>query len=182
MLALFSILAPPAHGSAPPRRSVLVDIRTGTIGPLGVVAKRLSPLQAWGPFDYALDEAGRPMITLVWSRSADPLTAWAVATMPSPTSQLPANLRFLGSFRTTQGDKPGTSLATFLRHWPAASPVTPVVRKGKRIEYNVVLGKLVFAFDNRKILRGVGLTRTAPRTFCVLPLPCLGSTLQSIAN
>ena len=78
-------------------------------------------------------------------------------------------------FRTLQGDRRGTSLSTFLRHWRLQGPVvTGVVNDGVLVEYNVVVGGVVFAFDQKRILEAVGLAPAkTERSLCVIPAACV---------
>ena len=171
----------PAGAANLPRMPLLVDVAHGTIGGVGVGSDRVSPVGSLGRPDYALDPSG-PNVTMIWSQAADPTFAWAVATLPDATSQRLASLRVFDGFRTTRGDRKGTPLATFLRHWSSAGPVIAIVGRRKALEYNVVVGPLVFAFDRSQTLQGVGLTRGVEGSFCVLPTPCLGETLSFAAG
>jgi hypothetical protein len=89
-------------------------------------------------------------------------------------------LRFAGLFRTLEGDRRGTTLGTFLKHWRLEGPVvTGVVKNGVLVEYNVVVGGVVFAFDEKRTLQAVGLAPTAAeRTLCVIPSACVVTRIQ----
>jgi hypothetical protein len=89
-------------------------------------------------------------------------------------------LRFAGLFRTAHGDRRGTTLSTFLRHWRQQGPiVTGVVRAGALREYNVVVGGVVFAFNKERRLAAVGLASApAERTLCVIPSACVETRIH----
>jgi len=67
------------------------------------------------------------------------------------------------------------TLSMFLRHWRLQGPVvTGVVRDGRLVEYNVVVGGVVFAFDADRRLEAVGLAAVhVERTLCVIPAACV---------
>jgi hypothetical protein len=112
---------------------------------------------------------------MLWSRTTDPKTGWATATLRGPSSSTVTELRFAGLFRTLYGDRRGTTLSTFLRHWRLQGPVvTGVVRDGRLVEYNVVVGGVVFAFDAKRRLQAVGLASAkVERKLCVIPSACV---------
>jgi hypothetical protein len=89
-------------------------------------------------------------------------------------------MRFAGLFDTTRGDRRGTNLSTFLKHWQSSNPlVTSVKLKGRVVEYNVVIGGVVFGFDKQATLQAVGLAAKGQgRTLCVIPAACVGSRLK----
>ena len=97
------------------------------------------------------------------------------ATLRGSSSTTVTELRFAGLFRTAHGDRRGTPLSTFLRHWRLQGPVvTGVVRNGNLLEYNVVVGGVVFAFDGHRRLEAVGLASpSVERTLCVIPAVCV---------
>jgi hypothetical protein len=125
--------------------------------------------------DYIGALEGRSKVEMLWSHSADPKTGWATATLHSQSSTTVSELRFAGLFRTVHGDRRGTSLSVFLRHWRLEGPVvTGVLRRGALLEYNVVVGGVVFAFDGQRRLAAVGLApEAAERTLCVIPAACV---------
>src|SRR3954470_17907961 len=164
-----------ARFSTPPPRTFLINVSNGSVGGLKLQAPASTYVRKLGIPDFIGQIETSSKVEMLWSRSANPATGWATATLKGPSSTTVTQLRFAGLFRTLQGDRRGTSLATFLRHWRLQGPVvTGVVHDGVLVEYNVVVGGVVFAFDNRRILRAVGLA-PAPneRTLCVIPSACV---------
>ena len=74
----------------------------------------------------------------------------------------------------------GTLLSAFLKHWQLEGPVvTGVVKNGALLEYNVVVGGIVFAFDEKRMLVAVGLADTgAERDLCVIPTACVAPKIS----
>jgi len=163
------------HLSTPPPHAFAVDVSKGTVGGLKVQAPASAYVRRLGIPDYIGTLEGRSKVEMLWSRSADPKTGWATATLHGSPSTTVTELRFAGLFRTVHGDRRGTSLATFLRHWRLQGPVvTGIVRNGALLEYNVVVGTVVFAFDENRRLAAVGLaTPAVERTLCVIPSACV---------
>ena len=168
-----------ATRSNPPQTAFLVDPAKGTIATklkLGVAASAF--MQRWGLPDYG----GRlepGAIEMLWSRTTHARDAWAVARLAGASSTKVTQARFGGSFRPTQGDRRGTGLATFLKHWPHHGTVTAVSHAGVQVEWNVVVARVVFAFDMSKRLRAVGLaTASDAQHVCVIPSLCVSTTLQ----
>lgn len=163
------------RSSTTPSHAFVVDVAKGTVGGLKLRAPASAYVRRLGIPDF-IGALERPStVEMLWSRSADPKTGWATATLRGPSSTTVTELRFAGLFRTAQGDRRGTTLATFLRHWRLLGPVvTGVVRHGNLLEYNVVVGGVVFAFDGRRRLAAVGLAApTVERTLCVIPAACV---------
>ena len=173
--ATADIVALVGHFSTPPPRAFVVDVSKGTVGGLKVQAPASTYVRRLGIPDYIGSLERRAKIEMLWSRSADPKTGWATATLRGQSSTTVTELRFAGLFRTVRGDRRGTSLSTFLRHWRLQGPVvTGVVRDGALIEYNVVVGGVVFAFDGHRRLEAVGLAPEGiERTLCVIPAACV---------
>ena len=67
------------------------------------------------------------------------------------------------------------AVATFLRRWRSYEPKVVHVRgRGGTVEYNVVLGAVVFGFDAAKTLQAVGFAAgTAAPALCVIPAACV---------
>ena len=165
-----------AQAGTPPKSGFLVDVKHGTIAGFHVGSPWSSSAGSLGLPDYALH--GAPGVTVIWSGQADPSKAWAVATLPSSSSPRVVDLRLFSAFRTTRGDHRGTTLAAFKRHWASAGPVVSIVQRRRAVEYNVVVGDVVFAFDTHQTLQAVGVTSDDAESFCVLVSPCLGDTLS----
>ena len=141
-------------------------------------------METWEPGlgipDYVGPLEGRSEIEMLWSRSADPKTGWATATLRSQASTTVTQLRFAGTFRTAFGDRRGTTLSVFLRHWRARGPVvTTVLRAGSLLEYNVVLGAVVFAFDAHRRLQAVGLASPSSEPkLCMILSSCVQTRIH----
>jgi hypothetical protein len=163
------------RSSTPPPHMLVVDVTQGTVGGLKVQGAASTYVRRLGIPDYIGALESRSKVEMLWSRSADPKTGWATATLRGSSSTTVAELRFAGLFRTAQGDRRGTTLSTFLRHWRLQGPVvTGVVRNGTLLEYNVVVGGVVFAFDGSRRLAAVGLASpSVERTLCVIPAACV---------
>lgn len=171
-----SLLVPgPVRASTPPPHTFVVDVTKGTVGGLKVQAPASNYVRRLGIPDYIGALESRSKVEMLWSRSADPKSGWATATLRGATSATVTELRFAGLFRTALGDRRGTTLSTFLRHWRLQGPVvTGVVRNGNLLEYNVVVGGIVFAFDGKRRLEAVGLAPpSVERTLCVIPAACV---------
>jgi len=57
--------------------------------------------------------------------------------------------------------------------------VTGVVNNGVLVEYNVIVGGVVFAFDEQRTLQAVGLAASATeRKLCVIPSACVVTRIQ----
>jgi len=174
------IAAVVAHFSTPPPKALLIDIGKGSIGGLKLHAPASSYVRRLGIPDYIGTLESKSRIEMLWARSSNPKTGWATATLRSPSSATVTELRFAGLFRTLEGDRRGTTLGTFLKHWRLEGPVvTGVVKNGVLVEYNVVVGGVVFAFDEKRTLQAVGLAATATeRTLCVIPSACVVTRIQ----
>ena len=174
--------AAPAVGavrSNPPRTSFLVNTSKSTIAvtlKLGVPASAF--MQKWGLPDYGGTlEPGK--IEMLWSRTTRASDAWAVVRLAGASSTKITEVRFGGSFRTLQGDRRGTGLALFLKHWPHHGAITPVSRAGVQVEWNVVVGGVVFAFDMTKRLQAIGLAaKVDAQHLCAIPAVCVSSSLK----
>jgi hypothetical protein len=169
------IVALVAHFSTPPPKAFLIDVGKGSIGGLKLNTPASSYVHRLGIPDYIGSVETRSKIEMLWARTSNPKTGWATATLRSPSSGMVIQLRFAGLFRTLQGDRRGTTLGTFLRHWRLQGPVvTGVVNDGVLVEYNVVVGGVVFAFDQQRTLQAVGLAEAATeRSLCVIPSACV---------
>jgi len=161
--------------STPPPRTFLIDVGKGTVGGLKVQEPAATYVRRLGIPDYVGSLETRSKVEMLWSRTTDPKTGWATATLRGQSSTTVTELRFAGLFRTLHGDRRGTTLSTFLRHWRLQGPVvTGVVRDGRLVEYNVVVGGVVFAFDADRRLQAVGLAAAhVERTLCVIPAACV---------
>jgi hypothetical protein len=161
--------------STPPPHALVIDVTKGTVGGLRIKAPAASYVRRLGIPDYIGSLESRSKIEMLWSRTTDPKTGWATATLHSQSSTTVTELRFAGLFRTLHGDRRGTTLSTFLRHWRLQGPVvTGVVRDGQLVEYNVVVGGVVFAFDAKRRLQAVGLASAeVERKLCVIPSACV---------
>ena len=161
--------------STPPPRTFVIDVGKGTVGGLKVQEPASTYVRRLGIPDYIGSLETRLKVEMLWSRTSDPKTGWATATLLSQSSTTVTELRFAGLFRTLHGDQRGTTLSTFLRHWRLQGPVvTGVVRDGRLVEYNVVVGGVVFAFDAGRRLQAVGLAAAhVERTLCVIPAACV---------
>jgi hypothetical protein len=173
--ATADIVALVEHLSTPPTSAFVVDVTKGTVGGLKVESPASSYVRRLGIPDYIGSLERSSNVEMLWSRSADPKTGWATATLRGQAATTVTELRYAGLFRTVHGDRRGTSLSTFLRHWRLQGPVvTGVVREGVLLEYNVVVGGVVFAFDEDRRLAAVGLApEAAERTLCVIPAACV---------
>ena len=167
------------RASTPPPHVFVVDVTKGTVGGLKVQSPASTYVRRLGIPDYIGALESRSRVEMLWSRSADPKTGWATATLRGSSSTTVTELRFAGPFRTARGDRRGTTLSTFLRRWRLQGPVvTGVVRNGTLLEYNVVVGGVVFAFDGDRRLAAVGLASpSAERTLCVIPASCVATRI-----
>lgn len=168
------------HFSNPPPKSFLIDVGKGSIGGLKLNTPASTYVKKLGIPDYIGALESNSKVEMLWSRTTSPKTGWATATLRSTSSATVTQLRFAGLFKTLQGDRRGTSLTVFLRHWHLQGPViTGVVNNGFLVEYNVVLGGVVFAFDQKKLLAAVGLAAPAvERSLCVIPSACVFTTIK----
>ncbi len=165
--------------SNPPRTTFLVDTAKGTIaGTLkrGVLASAF--MQKWGLPDYGGSlEPGK--IEMLWSRTTHSSDAWAVARLSGPSSTKVIEARFGGGFKTSKGDRRGTGLTLFLKHWPDHGTVVPVSHNGVQVEWNVMVGNVVFAFDMTRRLQAIGLAAPADAPhLCAIPSVCVTSSLK----
>jgi hypothetical protein len=174
------IVALVARFSTPPPKAFLIDVSKDTIGGLKLDAPASTYVRKLGIPDYIGTLQQNAKVEMLWSRTSNPKTGWALATLRSPSSEEVTQLRYAGMFRTLQGDRRGTTLATFLKHWRLQGPVvTGVVSNGVLVEYNVVVGGVVFAFDQSRILEAVGLAPGATeRTLCVIPSACIVTRIK----
>lgn len=167
--------------SKPSPRTFLIDVKADSVGGLRMDAPASTYVHKLGIPDYIGEVESKKTVEMLWSRSSDPASGWATATLRSPSSKIVTQLRFAGAFRTLRGDHHGTPLSTFLAHWRLQGPVvTGVVNRGVLVEYNVVLGGVVFAFDQARVLAAVGLAApaSAERSLCVIPSACLATTIK----
>jgi len=174
------VVAVAARLSTPPPRTFVIDVANGSVGGLRLNDPAASYVRRLGIPDYIGALESRSKIEMLWSRTTSPRTGWATATLRSAAEATVTQLRFAGTFRTLAGDRHGTDLATFLRHWRLQGPVvTGVVRNGVLVEYNVVVGGVVFAFDQRRKLAAVGLAAPgSERSLCVIPAACVETPLR----
>jgi hypothetical protein len=162
-------------GSTPPARPLEVDVGHGTLGGLGLGRPASEYIRRLGVPDFVGQVETPGVVEMLWSRSADPTSGWATATLRSSRSTRIEQVRFSGLFSTARGDRRGTPLATFLRHWRSYAPRVVGVR-GRRgaVEYNVVVGMVVFGFGAAKTLQAVGLAAgSAAPMLCVIPTACV---------
>jgi hypothetical protein len=166
--------------STPPSRALVIDVAKGSVGGLRIDAPASAYVRRLGIPDYIGSLESRSKIEMLWSRTIDPKSGWATATLGSPSSTKVTELRFAGLFRTPHGDRRGTSLSTFLRHWRLEGPVvTGVLHNARLVEYNVVVGGVVFAFDTSRHLQAVGLASAkVERKLCVIPAACVVPRIQ----
>lgn len=157
---------------------IAVDVADATVAGLHLGAPSSRFVALWGLPDYSgilqprTDE-------MLWSHTTRVSSAWAVLSLKSTSSTTVVLVRYAGLFHTARGDRPGTSLRVFLRHWPRGHVVTPVKLSGKTVEYNVAIGRVVFAFDASKTLQAVGLSPPdSASTLCVIPSTCLAAILS----
>lgn len=168
--------AVPAAASTPPPKALLVDVTKGSIGGLVLGRPSAAFVRSLGLPDYSGTIEPQRGQELLWSRSTLPSAAWAVVKLKG--SGVVEELRYGGLFRTANGDRPGISLATFRRHSTHVQVVHPIVRNGITVEYNVIVGRVVFAFDASMKLRAVGLAPGGRATsLCVIPYVCVTSSL-----
>ena len=174
------ILAAASPLSTPPARTFEIDVQSGTIGGLKLRMPASNYVKRLGVPDFIGRVEAPKDVEMVWTRTAQPASGWATATLGGPSSTTVVQLRFAGMFDTARGDKRGTSLSTFLRHWKSANPSVSSVRmKGKVVEYNVALGGVVFGFDKQTTLQAVGLAPAgSARSMCVIPAACVVSRFK----
>ena len=165
--------------STPPAQPFLIDPAHGSIAGLKLHAPAAAYVKKLGIPDY-IGPLESSKVEMLWTRTVSPKSGWATATLRSAASTTVDQLRFAGLFKTTRGDKHGTALGTFLRHWQLSGPVvTGVVANGQLVEYNVVVGGVVFAFDQHRILAAVGLApASTERSLCVIPAACVVTKLH----
>jgi hypothetical protein len=166
--------------SVPPSHALAIDVAKGTVGGLRLQVPASAYVRRLGIPDYIGSLEGTSRVEMLWARGVDPKTGWATATLRSQSSTTVTELRFAGLFRTVHGDRRGTTLSTFLRHWRAQGPVvTEVVRAGLLREYNVVVGGVVFAFDAQRRLQAVGLaSASVERKLCVILSTCVQAKIH----
>jgi hypothetical protein len=164
-----------SHLSTPPARTFLVNVSAASVGGLKLQTPASNYVRKLGIPDFVGQLESPKSVEMMWSRTAQPTTGWATATLRSPKSTTVVQMRFAGVFTTTRGDKRGTSLSTFLKHWSGSNPsVTSLKAKGKVVEYNVVIGGVVFGFNTQATLQAVGLApKGAGRSLCVIPSSCV---------
>jgi hypothetical protein len=170
-----NILAVASQLSSPPARTLLVDVQAGTIGGLKLKTPASTYVRTLGIPDFIGQVESAKDVEMVWTKTAQPGTGWATATLQSAQSTTVVQMRFSGLFDTSRGDRRGTNLSTFLRHWQSSNPVvSTVLMDGRVVEYNVILGHVVFAFDKPGLLEAVGLAAPgAGRSLCVIPSSCV---------
>jgi len=174
------VVASASHLSTPPARTFLIDVTHDEIGGLKLQAPASDYVKRLGIPDFIGQLETPKDVEMLWSRTAQPTTGWATAQLKSPSSTMVVEMRFAGLFQTARGDGRGTTLSTFLKHWRAQNPeVTNVRFHGKVVEYNVVVGGVVFGFDTDATLRAVGLApkAVAPQ-LCVIPSACVVTRLK----
>ena len=140
--------------------SMAIDVADARMAGLQLGAPSSKFIALWGFPDYS-GTLQPKMAQMLWSHTTQVSDAWAILNLKSMSSTAVVLVRFAGFFHTTRGDRRGTSLATFLRHWPRGHVVTPVRLNGKIVEYNVAIGRVVFGFTTKRTLEAVGLS---PRT------------------
>ena len=169
-------LAGSAAASAPPAKPLLVDVARGAVGGLQLGQSSERYVQKLGLPDYsgAIETANTR--ELLWTLGPSPRSGWAAVTLtPSSAASV---FRYAGRFTTPNGDMPGTPLATVRKQWGPTRSVHSVVRKGRTVEYNLAVGRVVFAFDARMRLQAVGLaTASLGGSLCIIPSVCVVSTL-----
>ena len=179
MVAVGFAAAPPlAVASNQPKQSMAIDVADATLAGLALGAPSAKFVALWGFPDYS-GTLQPKLAQMLWSHTTQVSDAWAVLNLKSTNSTTVVLVRFAGFFHTSRGDRRGTSLATFLRHWPRGHVVTPVRLNGKIVEYNVAIGRVVFGFTTKKVLEAVGLSPadSAP-TLCVIPSTCTAAILS----
>jgi hypothetical protein len=167
-----------ALASSQPKQSMAIDVADATVAGLHLGAPSSKFVALWGFPDYS--GTLQPKVAqMLWSHTTQVSDAWAILNLKSTTSTAVVLVRFAGLFHTTRGDRRGTSLTTFLRHWPRGHVVTPVRLNGKIVEYNVAIGRVVFGFTTKRTLEAVGLSPadSAP-TVCVIPSTCTAAILS----
>jgi hypothetical protein len=179
MVAVASAAAPqPAAASNQPKASMTIDVADATVAGLALGAESSKFIALWGFPDYS-GTLQPKMAEMLWSHTTQVGAAWAVLNLKSPSSTSVVLVRYAGFFHTSRGDRRGTSLATFLKHWPRGHVVTPVKLKGKTVEYNVAIGRVVFAFTTAKVLEAVGLApANDAATLCVIPSTCSAAIIS----
>ena len=161
------------HSNVPPK-TVGVNIARASVGVLRVGVRASAYTAVWGIPDYIGRLESTTQVEMLWSRSLKATDAWGTATSKSGSSTVISEMRFSGPFKTVQGDVRGTTLTRFLRHWKSAGRSVAVYRNGTPVEYNVVVGAVIFAFDTTKHLRAVGLAvgTAGSSSSCVIPNVC----------
>src|SRR5207244_4506764 len=161
-------------------KAFLIDVSNGSIGGLRLHAQAITYVHKFGIPDYIGRLESPTKVEYLWSRTTNPKSGWATIALHSPSSTTVDQVRFAGLFKTLRGDKRGTLLSAFLKHWQLEGPVvTGVVKNGALLEYNVVVGGIVFAFDEKRMLVAVGLADTgAERDLCVIPTACVAPKIS----
>ena len=164
-----------AVASTMPARPVLITPTSIDGAKIGAASRGVYSRRA----DHRYRDPGTRMTELIWWRGKSRRDVYAAQTRAANGRSL--ELQYWGSFRTAKGDKPGTTLAAFKRHWPKATIVQAgSLRKPKLKTWNAVIrtGKVlaIFNFDARKRLRGLqlgGATDLAEFTrICAYPPDC----------
>lgn len=155
-----------------------IDVADARVAGLQLGASSSKFVELWGFPDYSGSLQPRKP-EMLWSHTTKVSAAWAVLSLKDANSSTVELVRYAGLFHTSRDDRRGTTLAAFLRHWPRGHVVTPVKLNGKTVEYNVAIGRVVFAFDLAKKLQAVGLSAadSAPK-LCVIPSTCAAAILN----
>jgi hypothetical protein len=120
--AAAGVIARPAPAALPPKKPAVVNIERGAIGSLRLGDPLLKFAFTWAPPD-ASQPAQPPAVEEAFSSWRSGLTPpWAVVTFSDMDAQHADAIFYRGPFKTARGDKNGTSLKTFLVHWPAHGP------------------------------------------------------------
>jgi hypothetical protein len=173
--SVVSMRAYDVTASNPPPHVFQINVAKGMVGPLRADAQASTFVAYWHVPDYIGRLESSTQVEMLWSKSIKPGDAWATATLKNASSTVVTELRFAGLFRTTHNDRRGTKLSVFLAHWPTHQAPRPVYRAGKRVETNVVVNGLIFAFglDDRLAAVSVADKAVFTPTRCVIPSVCV---------
>lgn len=100
-----------------PKRPVLLDMTRPSLGKLRLGQPAATYMRAWGPPNDVQVIPGGPV--MLWYSAAG---LRAAVGFPDASEQSADSIYYAADLRTTRGDRTGTTIASFLRHWPNAQP------------------------------------------------------------
>lgn len=149
---IFAAAAPVAHGSARPTKPVFVDVAHGSIGGTRLGDPILKFWKSWRQVpDYIVTHPAGPLA--VW-QPGERVPSWAAARFDDAEEHA-ASIFYSAPLRTARGDRQGTPLATFLRHWPSHGAVHAAPNYPRCS--SVAVANVRFFFDAKRRLFAVAV-------------------------